>query len=256
MLLFGQSISGTVFEKNGENPVEYVNIGIVGKNIGTISDLNGKYTLQFDTEYYNDTLRFSCIGYHSYSVKVSDFIKLNNGNVNLEKRLYDLTEVVVRPKKVKQKTLGVTKTKIAAACYTDSLKGGEIGTLMKNKNTVFLKEINVYILSCSYDTIFYRMNIYKTHKDMQFENILSEPIYIRSSKEEIKDKITIDLQDLNLVVNDDFLVTFEAVKNLGPGNLCFYASLVHKSYERKTSQGTWKAISAGISISVEVDVEK
>lgn len=85
VLLFGQSVSGIVFETTGETPVEFVNIGIVGKNIGTVSDQNGKYTLQINPEYQNDTLRFTCIGFHSYSVKVSDFIGLGNGNVSLKK---------------------------------------------------------------------------------------------------------------------------------------------------------------------------
>ena len=48
MLLYGQTISGTVFEMNTEIPVEYVNIGILGKNNGTVSDQNGRYTLQIN----------------------------------------------------------------------------------------------------------------------------------------------------------------------------------------------------------------
>ena len=70
VLLYGQKISGTVLEMNSDKPVEYVNIGIVGRNIGTVSDQNGKYTLDIKSEHHDDTLRFSCIGYHAYSVKV------------------------------------------------------------------------------------------------------------------------------------------------------------------------------------------
>ena len=256
VLLFGQTISGIVFEKNSDLSVEYVNIGVVGKNIGTVSDHNGKYTLQIDPEYQNDTLRFSCIGYHPYSVKVSDFISLNNGNVKLEKRLYNITEVVVRPKKIKQKTLGITtKNRNVVACR-DSIYGGEIGIVMKNKSRAFLKEVNINISGCSYDTVFYRLNIYKAYEDMHFENILNNPVYFSLPKEEVKDKIMVDLQHLNLVIEDDFLVTFEVVKNLGHGKLCIPASLLHKSYRRETSQGTWETIVVGISISVKVDVEK
>ena len=254
--LCGQTISGTVFDKNSNLPVEYVNIGVVGKNIGTVSEQSGKYTLQIDDEYQNDTLRFSCIGYHSYSIKVSDFMNRNDGNVTLEKRTYDLTEVTVRPKKLKQKTLGVTtKSKMVAAC-ADSVYGGEVGIVMKNKNRAFVKEININVLTCSYDTVFYRLNIYQAHENMHFENILNDPVYLSLSKKEIKDKITVDLRHLNLIIEGDFLVTFECVKDLGAGRFCFPASLLHQSYLRKTSQGTWKTIPVGISLSVLVDVEK
>jgi hypothetical protein len=256
VLIFGQQISGTVFEKNSDMPVEYVNIGIVGKNVGTVSDRNGKYTLQINPEYKNDTLRFSSIGYHSYSVKVSDFINLNNGNVRLEKRLYDLTEVIVRPKKVKQKTLGITIKGGNVSVCSDSIYGSEVGILMKNKNNAFLKEVNINVRYCSYDTVFYRLNVYKAGNNMQFETVLSNPVYFSLPKKDVANKITVDLRYLNLVINGDFLVTFEVVKHLGPGRICFPASLLHKSYFRKTSQGAWDTLVAGISLSVEVDVEK
>ena len=257
VLLYGQTISGTVFERNSETPIEYVNIGIFGKNIGTVSDQNGKYTLQINPEYQNDTLIFSCIGYHSYSVIISDFINLNNGNVNLEKRKYDLTEVVIRPRRVREKTLGVTtKSKLTQGCFSDSINGREVGIVMNNKNKVFLKEVNLNITICTYDSIFYRINIYKAHNDKQFENILTNPIYVSSSKEEVKNKITIDLRHLYLEFDGDFFVTFEAVKNLGAGRLCFPVSLFDKTYLRRASHGIWETQPVGISISVLVDVER
>jgi hypothetical protein len=257
VLLYGQTISGTVFEKNSVIPVEYTNIGIVGKNIGTVSDQNGKYTLMINSEYYNDTLRFSCIGYYSYSVKVSDLINQNNGNVNLGKKEYKLAEVLVRPKNTKQKRLGINKrNKMIVGCFKDSINGSEAGVIMKNKNKVFLNEINLNVAYCTYDTVFYRMNIYKVQKNRQFENILNNPIYVTSTKEEVKDKITVDVRDLNLEIEGDFLVTFQSVKNLGLGTLCFFASLSHKTYQRRASQGKWETVNAGMSISVLVDVEK
>ena len=103
VLLFGQEISGTVFEMNDETPVEFVNISITGRNVGTLSDKDGKYTLQINPEYHNDTLRFSSVGYHSYSVKVSDFMELDSKNVSLEKKIDDLKEVLVRSKKNREK---------------------------------------------------------------------------------------------------------------------------------------------------------
>jgi len=257
VLLFGQSISGIVFETNSKIPVAYVNIGIVGKDIGTVSDQNGKYTLQINPKYYNDTLKFSCIGYRTYAVKVSDFVKMNEANVKLEKRVYNMTEVVICPKTLKQKALGITtKSKAIAACFMDSIHGYEIGVLMKNKNRAFLKEVNLNIVYCTYDTIFYRINIYKARENMQFENILTSPIYLKSSKRELKNKVIIDLRPYNISVEGNFLVTFEAVKNLGTGKLCYAANLSDKTYVRKASQGTWYIQSVGTSISVLVDIEK
>ena len=103
MLLFGQEISGIIFEMNDKTPVEFANISITGKNTSTVSDQNGKYRLQINPEYHNDTLIFSSVGYLSYYVKVSDFMELDNQNVILEKKVDDLKEVVVRSKKNREK---------------------------------------------------------------------------------------------------------------------------------------------------------
>jgi len=260
----GQQISGTVFEVNSEIPVEYANIGIFGKNTGTCSDQNGKYTLQINPEHHSDTLIFSCIGYHTYSVKVSDFINQNNGNVSLEKRTYDISEVVIRPRKIKQKELGNTpRNQIMIVCFPlKNYQGGgyELGVLMSNKKTAFIKEVNLDVERCTYDTVFLRINIYQVHKKRknEFENILSSPIYLNLSKEEVKDKITVDLRHLNLVVEGDFLVTIEYVKDLGTGKICFRSGLLFAgtSYGRSTSHGTWGKWPVGIGLSAEVDVEK
>ena len=255
--MYGQTLSGTVFEKNGETPIAFVNIGISGKNRGTVSDQNGRYTLHLSPEYQNDTIIFSCIGYHPFAVKVSELLSRNNGDVILEARQYELSEVVVRPKKIRKKTLGITtRSRFVVECFADSVKGSEAGTIMKNKNTVFVNAIDFNIANCSYDTVYFRMNIYRAKANMQFENILNSPVYVSFSKEEAKKKITVDLRHLNLFITGDFLVTIETVKDLGPGKLCFYGCNFYKSYRRNASQGVWGTIPTGLSISALVDIER
>jgi len=137
-------------------------------------------------------------------------------------------------------------------------RGREMGMMMKNRNTVFLKEVNIQIASCTFDTVFLRVNIYKAQKELQLENILPKPVYINLLKEEVKDKITVDLRHHNLAVEGDFLVTLETLEIFGnrKSSLCIFANLFgSRSYFRMVSQGTWER-KVGLSISVEVDVEK
>jgi len=257
LMLFGQQISGIVFEMDGETPIEFVNIGVVDKNVGTVSDRNGNYELQIPAEFHDDTLRFSSIGYHPYSVKVSDFINLNDGNVRLEQRIYDMEEVIVRPRRLRERTLGIT-TRNYSIVSIGWMGYGEVGVLMKNSNTAFLKEANINLKIGPHGTIHSRLNIYKAGKNMQLENILTNPIYFSFSKEEVKnDRVTIDLRDQNIVVEGDFLVTFEVVEYSGCriGLLLIPASLFHRAYFREKSQGRWINY-PGISLSVLVDVER
>ena len=255
--IFGQNITGIVINADSKQPVEFANIGIIGKNIGTVSDLYGRFNLLVDSKYDNDTVQFSIIGYKPHSMKISDLRKNVDNEVFLEERAYDIAEVVIIPKIFKQRTLGVTtKVKRISAGFKDNILGYECGILMKVKKTAFIKKVTINISYCSYDTIFYRLNIYKVHGKMDFENILREPIYLKMPKESIKDEIQIDLQSKKIVVEGDFLVTLEHVKDLGNGYLYFCAGLKDKTYLRKTSQGKWETSPVGISINVIADVEK
>jgi len=255
--IYGQSISGIVLNKKNKSAIEYVNIGIPGKEIGTVSDINGKYNLTIGPQYNHDTLLFSCVGYEPFSIKISDLRNSQNKHITLQERIYELNSVTIIPKNYKQQTLGVTAySKKFSAGFKDNLLGYECGVLMKVKKTAFIKGININISNCTYDTICYRLNIYKVLGKMNFENILNTPIYLYLSKAEVKDEIHIDLQSRNIIVDGDFLVTLEHIKDLGKGYLYFCVGLMDKTYYRKTSQGEWKTIPIGVSISVDAEVEK
>jgi len=60
-------VVGTVKDSETKKPIPYVNIGIVKKNIGTVSDSEGKFDLKFPMTLENDTIKLSSIGYKSKS---------------------------------------------------------------------------------------------------------------------------------------------------------------------------------------------
>jgi hypothetical protein len=253
---YSSFFSGNTINSKTKKPVEYVNIGIVGKNIGTVADENGKYKIDLDSKYDNDTLRFSCIGYSSFSIKVADFKKLKS-DILLEEKITEMKEVVIFPKVFKQKTLGVTATGKAIQAGFDTVKlGSEYGILMKIKKSAYLQKVNVNIARCSFDTMFYRLNIYKVVGKKQFENILKEPIYLKLPKEQTKKTVEIDLTKYNLVVQGSVLVSLEQVKDQGAGKLFFCVGLSESTYYRETSQGDWHSVPIGISISLDAKVEK
>ena len=61
-LSFAQiEISGIIYDENSEEPLSYVNIGVVGKNIGTVSNKNGFYQLSIPEKFKDDTSRISMV---------------------------------------------------------------------------------------------------------------------------------------------------------------------------------------------------
>jgi hypothetical protein len=255
--LIAQSFSGFITCMQTGQPVEYANIGIVGKNVGTVSNDKGYFSLQIEEKYNNDSLLFTCIGYRPYLIKVSEFRKLQNHSISLEEKVTQIQTVLVLPKKYAQKKLGVTtRNKSFSAGFSDNQLGYEMGIMMKVKKTAFIQTVNLNINQCTYDSILYRLNIYKVKGKMNFENILTKPIYIKLPKSMLNKTVTIDLTSYNLMLQGYFLVALEHIKDMGPGILHFSCSLTQKTYYRKTSQGAWDTAPIGVSISVDAKVEK
>ena len=83
-----KGITGTVIDKNGE-PIIGANVLIKGTSIGTITDFNGKYTLEVPE---NAIIQISYIGYLSQDINVNGKKEIT---VRLAEDTQSLDEVVV-----------------------------------------------------------------------------------------------------------------------------------------------------------------
>jgi len=238
-------------------PIEFVNIGIVGKNIGTVSNIYGVFRIALDSELDHDTLFFSTIGYKTQLAKIADLNRKTNNNIYLKKKTYNISEVRIKPRIFNEKTLGVTdKNKKVIAGFHNNLLGYECGIRLDIKKCAILKQVNINISTCSYDSIFYRLNVYSAQDNMTFKNILEEPIYLKMSKDTLGNPLKINLEPYNIIVNGDFMVSLELAKDLGEGELYLYTGTGKLTYFRTTRQGSWQASPVPISISVLADVEE
>ncbi len=255
-ILSAQKISGTIFNSKGES-LEFVNIGVRGKNMGTVSDQNGNYQLLLDNADDADSVRISCIGYHPVNISVSELRTPPNRDFYLKQRFFELAEIRISPKEYKNKILGVTtSSKMIQGGFSDNMLGYECGVLMKIKKSAVLETVNFNISACSFDSVFYRLNIYRQLGKNDFENILKTPIYLQLPESSLNETIRIDLKPYHIYVEGNTLISLEHIKDLGEGQLLFCAGFGNKTYHRKTSQGSWETVPIGLSISVEAKVEK
>ncbi len=84
----GKRITGTVVDANGE-PVIGANIIETGTTNGTVTDVNGNFSLQVDN---NASLKISYIGYLDQNINTAG---LNSFNITLQEDMQALDEVVV-----------------------------------------------------------------------------------------------------------------------------------------------------------------
>ncbi|GAB1417180.1 hypothetical protein MASR2M117_25860 [Paludibacter sp.] len=101
-------VSGFVKDEQGEALIG-VNIRVKGENSGTISDLNGAYTIQVPANGYLD---FSFIGYSTQSIQVKNQSKID---VQMSQETLQINELVVTALGMKreEKALGYAVSKVS-----------------------------------------------------------------------------------------------------------------------------------------------
>jgi hypothetical protein len=256
--LQAQFITANLLDAETRQPLPFVNIGILNKNLGTVSDENGDFSLELNPEFLLDTLRFSMIGFGKKDFVVQDYFDQEKAeNIILLKEetlLLEGVTLIRKKKKYKRRVLGnKTESKTLVGGFTSNDLGNEIGFICRiRKSPTFVEAFNLSIAKNTYGSVRFRLNFYSLNQGMPDENLLDETIMIETDIE--SGRVRLDLKPNEIVMEDDFLVSIEWIEDLGSGELLFSAGFFGSNlYARGTSQGTWTQMGvAAYGMNVEV----
>jgi hypothetical protein len=260
-------ITGKVFDAEDKTPLAYVNVGIPGRNVGTVTQEDGSFKLDVDTQLVKDSLAISMAGYKKRMISLYTIPK----TIILDRRSGGLTEAVVTRGIRRTKILGNTTTsKMVSVGFPVRFLGAEIGVRMTlGKHPRRLEKFHCHVSGAStrIDTPVFRLNIYRVVKGNP-ENILQRNILLSIGK--APGDYTVDLFPLNLVLSGDILVSLEllstgppgapgppglpAPPGPNPGAVYFSAAFFNSgTWRRQTSQAEWKkARGIGVGFNLEV----
>ncbi len=255
-------LSGTIKDAQDNTPLPYVNIGILNKEMGTVSNRNGVFELALNETHANDTLRISMIGYEAKTIPVQELANKKGAiQIALKEKISELNEVVVTAKKWKYKTLGnKTKSKFMGHLFYYDQLGKEMGIRINTgKRPAFVDTFNFHV---SYNRFsaktFFRLNIYDASKGQQSNNLLKENIVIAVEPEQTG-MISTNLKPYDIVLTDDVIVTLEWIDN--EGDVLPTEALVISvglftggSYERNSKQGKLKKKLKGLGLGFTLEV--
>jgi carboxypeptidase-like protein len=245
-----QQVSGTIRDQQSKEPIAYVNIGVVNKNTGTVSDVDGHFTIALTQALDSETIKISMVGYTPQTMKVSDFVSKMGGNpeILLERNVSGLKEVVVKRKKLQTGTLGnIPAKKTESAGFEKNILGNEMGVVIKLKRKpAYIKAFHAMVDFNRYRELKFRLNFYDVKDGLPNNSILSENIIVTS---EIKrGQLDVDLTDYNLWAEGDFFVSIELIEEMGEGGLHFLADYKGTPViTRAASQGKWNTRNDGLS---------
>ncbi|MBT3575952.1 MAG: hypothetical protein HN995_06180 [Candidatus Marinimicrobia bacterium] len=258
---WSETVSGRMVDSETGDRLPYVNIGVLGGERGTVSNDQGYFHFDLTDLMSETTIRFSYIGYENHDASITDLRLLgeNLGEIKLTPKTLEMQSVLVYPREFKEKVVGNPHAPpmMRAGFKKDSL-GYEVGIRVKIKrHPTLLKTLTLHGVTTTYDTVFYRLNVYEMEDKLPGKNILKQPIYITLTDFEQGADITLDLTSHHIVVHDDFVITLEYVKEMGEGELQFSTGILNgKIFYRKTSQALWKGAPFGLGMSVRIRYEK
>ena len=248
---------GQILDAKTEQPLPYVNIGIIGKGVGTVSDEEGFFYLEIDRSRYEVTaeIQISSLGYETLDIPISQISTAGQESpkILLRPSEIQLQEVVVLSDALVPITeyLGYRNYGERSFGYwNDNIAlGGELATRIKaRRGKRQLNSLEFEVWENPSDSVLIRVNIYDT------DGFLGRPnTNLNTSQKNIittlstgREIITVDLNPYEIYVEEGFIVSLELLKVYGDKKLSVVlaaSSRAGSSFRRYASQSDWELLS-------------
>lgn len=257
---FSQITINGIVKSETNIPLQYVNIGIKNKNVGTISDEKGNFSITIDNTRINELLTFSYIGFEEKTVKIEELIKLKFQEIILNEKTTVLEEVLIISTKATELKIGTKSYSSMVAGYVraNNDKNNDIQEFAKKiklKKPSVLLDVNINLFNVKTDTASFRINIYNIKNDLPNEKINTENIIVKKKVENGWNNF--DLQNFNLKYNVPIFITIEYLpKKMDEEEPFRYSGqMFGESITRSSSLGIWNSKS-GLTMAMYVTVKQ
>jgi len=243
------SLKARIIHQDTKKPIPFVNVGFIGKGIGSVTDGQGYFELTYDSRKIKDSdiIQFSIIGFKTKQIPIASIstILSKNNIITLSPETYSLEEVVLGDTKVKNATIGNSKIDAEKFGYwkNELGLGGEIASKIKiKKEKTQLKSLSFPVLENLSDSIRVRVNVYDIDPIFRIpqNNILNTTIYHTISRREGIERIP--LSKYNIFTDTDIIVSIELIEIYGDRLGFAVAGSANKnaSFTRSISQDYWQ----------------
>ena len=204
------TITGKVVDEKNR-PIPYVNIGVPEKNVGTLSDPDGTFTITLPPELLDDSLHFSSVGFDPQQIAIRNaprdlIIHLHSSDIMLR-------EVTVEAKHLRTKIarLGWMGGKDGILPLDTIQGGGAVALLVEAPGQpVYVEKLQVRLMYNSRDTLTLRLHLYDYDSlhHRPGDELLTNEILLRENKK--FGWLRFDLSAYSIVVSrKKFFVAFE-----------------------------------------------
>ncbi len=218
-----QTLKGVVFDSISKEKLQYVNLSLKSKEIGTFCNEDGAYNFNLSKALITDTLVISLIGYHTKNIELTSFIEKEESilNIELSPKTELLKEVVVVDDNQRYSTkISNLKTGNKKTIFPKSVSfGRETAVLIENKKNKKGKLIELILKLKEQSNqdykifhTYYRVTFYEKEKSgypgevIDYENIIIKP-----KKDDTSYKLDLEHKNIEFSENGIF-IGIETVK--------------------------------------------
>ncbi|MEQ9402951.1 MAG: carboxypeptidase-like regulatory domain-containing protein [Cyclobacteriaceae bacterium] len=243
-----QIIEGMVVDAKTRKPIPYAAIGILGENVGTVSNEDGHFRLAIPSKFIYDTLTFSEVVHVPKKLSVTYLLNRQEIVIALEEAVMELRTVEITPDKEKRsyEKLGVKPMFYWGSCYANFKGGAQIAQLMEaSAYPVFLSKARIKVGDNKLEKVNMRVRVLEKMTNGLPGQDVFEGVFINIAYQE--GWVEVDLSHKNLIFNEDFFVCFEFL-NVQWEQTDGYFSIVcsetdsfsRKQLVRNASLGKWE----------------
>lgn len=236
-------IGGTVYEAGTKLALPYVNIGVNQKNIGSITNAKGQFSILIPDSNISDTLTFSMLGYQPLFIPIKSNIN-KELLLELTKKPIELKDVSISGKKFRERKVGIKNTGTLLHFTdgsTDQNDIFEIGQLMKLGSALSkITEVCLHINEPRRDSGTFRINFYQFENNRPGQSLLSKNII--KTKEIKEGWLSFDLRENNIYLKGNVVAAIEFIPTQKRTNPIYYEVKLggsSRSFVRNNSLGIW-----------------
>jgi len=212
-----KTIVGKISNKTTHEPIPYANIGVVNSRAGTISNLDGSFSIILPEKLSIDTLTFTSLGFFAKKIPINILNPNENYTISLNEKTTILKPVIIIAN-VKDKLIEIGNRVYHNGNYQPdtTYAGRSVALLIDIKNLpeqsshpVFLNKAKLYIFRNNFSSFKFRirLNKYDSLKGKPGADLIDKNIIVKSGI--ISGWIDFDLSKLNFQITGPFFVTFE-----------------------------------------------
>lgn len=211
-----QEIQGKIMDRNTQEPIPYANIGLEGSNVGTISNIDGSFSILVPEKYRKDTLNFSALGYSTKRIPLLLISSKKKLTIDLSEKTTWLETLIVETKREKNRIFEVgNKSFRGGVLETDTLyAGGSTALLIDPRLSsvelpVYLQKASLRIFKNNLDTLKFRIRLHAVDSvtGQPSDDLLQESRVAISTLR--KGWLTFDLSQISYQITKPFFITFE-----------------------------------------------